>query len=358
MNKILEDAVTVYSHLLRFDFKAQEFLKNRGIKGRTAAYFKLGASRNTGEFYNRMSTEFKYTDEQLEKSGLMRFNGEPMEVFNNAVTLPLFDVMGNVINITSRKYDDNPCKYINLPKTPIVDFFGVEVLQHRYNYGVGSDLLMLAEGQFDTIILQQMGYPAMGILGVTNIRQAMFKHLQFFSIVVLCFDNDAPGKKATHQMASYIRHYYPSMRIFQVDLGEHNDVNDYFLAGNTHKELTASFTKIEDIAPSPLKRFRKKKGNRSQPNPLIQELKKIDIKEFLQTIIKEIKFDKRDTLYKTTCPFKDHNDTVASFTIYTENNTYYCWGCGRGGDVLDFCSKFFNVKFREAVDILQKWRNR
>jgi len=50
------------------------------------------------------------------------------------------------------------------------------------------------------------------------------------------------------------------------------------------------------------------------------------------------------------CPF--HGDTRPSLVVYTANRSYYCFGCGAGGDVIDFVSRLHRVDFREAVALL------
>lgn len=51
------------------------------------------------------------------------------------------------------------------------------------------------------------------------------------------------------------------------------------------------------------------------------------------------------------CPF--HSDTRPSLVIYPRTQSYYCFGCGAGGDVLDFVSRLHNTSFKEAVALLQ-----
>jgi DNA primase len=50
------------------------------------------------------------------------------------------------------------------------------------------------------------------------------------------------------------------------------------------------------------------------------------------------------------CPF--HGDTRPSLVVYPANRSYYCFGCGAGGDVIDFVSRLHRVDFREAVTLL------
>ncbi|RJQ07836.1 MAG: hypothetical protein C4558_08920 [Dehalococcoidia bacterium] len=50
------------------------------------------------------------------------------------------------------------------------------------------------------------------------------------------------------------------------------------------------------------------------------------------------------------CPF--HEDGRASMVVYPATSSYYCFGCGAGGDVIDFVRRVERVGFREAVALL------
>ena len=43
------------------------------------------------------------------------------------------------------------------------------------------------------------------------------------------------------------------------------------------------------------------------------------------------------------CPF--HGDTRPSFVVYPATRSYYCFGCGAGGDVIDFVARRNKVGF-------------
>lgn len=53
---------------------------------------------------------------------------------------------------------------------------------------------------------------------------------------------------------------------------------------------------------------------------------------------------------KGLCPF--HNEKTPSFTVYPETQSYYCFGCGEGGDVINFVKKINNIDYVEAVKLL------
>lgn len=50
------------------------------------------------------------------------------------------------------------------------------------------------------------------------------------------------------------------------------------------------------------------------------------------------------------CPF--HNEKTPSFTVYPENQSYYCFGCGAGGEVINFIRRIENLDYAEAVRFL------
>ena len=51
------------------------------------------------------------------------------------------------------------------------------------------------------------------------------------------------------------------------------------------------------------------------------------------------------------CPFHEENE--GSFTVYADSQRWYCFGCGLGGDVLDFIQRLDGVDLPEAIRRLQ-----
>ncbi|WP_270838741.1 DNA primase [Peptacetobacter hiranonis] len=54
--------------------------------------------------------------------------------------------------------------------------------------------------------------------------------------------------------------------------------------------------------------------------------------------------------YKALCPF--HVEKTPSFHISTAKQVYKCFGCGEGGDVINFVMKIENLDFMDAVRLL------
>ncbi len=51
------------------------------------------------------------------------------------------------------------------------------------------------------------------------------------------------------------------------------------------------------------------------------------------------------------CPL--HEETAGSFTVYADTQRWYCFGCGLGGDVLDFIQRTDGVDLPEAIRRLE-----
>jgi DNA primase len=53
------------------------------------------------------------------------------------------------------------------------------------------------------------------------------------------------------------------------------------------------------------------------------------------------------------CPL--HEDRKPSFLVDPLKNLFYCYGCGRGGDVIRFTELYHQVRFPQALALLRQW---
>lgn len=53
------------------------------------------------------------------------------------------------------------------------------------------------------------------------------------------------------------------------------------------------------------------------------------------------------------CPL--HEEKTPSFYIYLKNNSFYCFGCSQGGNVINYVMKRQNLTFKEAVEYLNHY---
>ena len=74
--------------------------------------------------------------------------------------------------------------------------------------------------------------------------------------------------------------------------------------------------------------------------------------DIVDVISDYIKVQNSGANYKGLCPF--HGEKTPSFYINSQKQIYKCFGCGEGGDVINFVMKMENLEFMDAVKLLAR----
>lgn len=83
------------------------------------------------------------------------------------------------------------------------------------------------------------------------------------------------------------------------------------------------------------------------PEFLDQLKARLSLSEYIGS---RLKLHRKGRLYLGLCPF--HHEKSPSFTIYEDQGTYHCFGCGVHGDILTFAMEKDGLTFQEAVGLL------
>ena len=84
------------------------------------------------------------------------------------------------------------------------------------------------------------------------------------------------------------------------------------------------------------------------PEQFISELK---FKNPIDSIMSSyVHLQRKGRLQACCCPF--HSEKTASCFVYTDTSSFYCFGCGAGGDVITFIMKIESLDYVEAVKFL------
>ena len=84
------------------------------------------------------------------------------------------------------------------------------------------------------------------------------------------------------------------------------------------------------------------------PDSFIEELKyNCDVEKVISSYVN---LKRKGRGLGGLCPF--HSEKTPSFTVYTDTQSYYCFGCGAGGDVITFIRQIENLEYIEALKFL------
>lgn len=84
------------------------------------------------------------------------------------------------------------------------------------------------------------------------------------------------------------------------------------------------------------------------PQEYIQEVvRRSDVTEVVSGYVQ---LRRRGRTQTGLCPF--HSEKTPSFVVYPETQSFYCFGCGVGGDVITFIKRINNLDYVEAVKFL------
>ena len=72
--------------------------------------------------------------------------------------------------------------------------------------------------------------------------------------------------------------------------------------------------------------------------------------DIVDVISERVHLKKAGQNFKGLCPF--HSEKTSSFVVSPAKQIYHCFGCGEGGNVIQFVSRIDNISFLEAIKLL------
>ncbi|WP_035053097.1 DNA primase [Andreprevotia chitinilytica] len=199
---VLKTACDFYRQALKTAPQAINYLKGRGLDGKTAARFGLGYSPG-GEDWQALKKIFPDYDwnKLLAEAGLVIDKEETKrryDRFRDRVMFPILNQRGSVIGFGGRVMGQGEPKYLNSPETPVFEkgreLYGLTQARASIR-DVGR--VLVVEGYMDVVMLAQHGVEyAVATLGTACTPEHVKKLLKLADDVVFCFDGDKAGRKA------------------------------------------------------------------------------------------------------------------------------------------------------------------
>lgn len=208
-------------------FALDYFLK-RGLSPNTIRKFGLGYAPNDWRKLIEHMRSKGFTEEELVLANLARRsekNGRTScyDNFRNRVMFPIIDLRGNVIAFGGRVMDDSKPKYINTSDTLVYKKSnGVFALNFAKN--ANENKLILVEGYMDVIALHQAGFGnAIACLGTAFTSEQANLLSRYADEVIICYDNDEAGRKATEKALSVLGKTGLKLRVVAMSGGKDAD---------------------------------------------------------------------------------------------------------------------------------------
>lgn len=201
----LQAVADFYHHKLSQSRLAAEYLNSRHINSAVIEKFSIGYAPSGNHLKTKFSDDL--SQKKLLANGLcVAHNHTVRERFQNRIIFPIHNAVGDVIGFGGRSLSQNQLpKYMNSPETALFhkseELFGL--YEAKKMHGKLSQILVV-EGYFDVVSLQQHNFPAVATLGTAISQQHLKKLSLYTDKIFFCFDGDSAGQKAADRALTHI----------------------------------------------------------------------------------------------------------------------------------------------------------
>ncbi len=189
--------------------RARNYLKGRGIRSEIAKAWRIGYAPDAWDALGNWARAEGFNADELIASGLVKLrdeekpDGEFYDRFRDRVMFPICNDLGEVIAFSGRvlQSDSQAAKYVNSPETMLFTKGNVLFGLHKSKRAlVDKDSAIVLEGQLDLISAFESGVQNVVAPQGTAFTEKQARTLKrFVDEVVLCFDSDSAGAKATER---------------------------------------------------------------------------------------------------------------------------------------------------------------
>lgn len=183
---------------------AQEYLAKRGISQESIQNFGIGYSKSWNDLVSFLKSK-GYSIKAMQDAGVVEIknNDYAYDVMGERLVFPIYNANEEVIGFSGRilvnsetqaKYK-NTAQTLNFNKSKAI--FGINLIKRQKQQG-NLKRILIVEGQIDVVSLHQAGFTEVVACLGTALTVGHARELKRFSDqVILCFDGDEAGIKAT-----------------------------------------------------------------------------------------------------------------------------------------------------------------
>lgn len=211
---IFNVAADYYAERLMQNVEAFEYLLyERGLTEESIERFKLGYC-DGGLLQYLLG--YGFTKSDVTASGLVNHFGN--DFLDGHIIIPYFDY-GDVVGIRGKKIGG---KYMSLPGSSSM-LYGIDAIR-------GQRDVIITAGEFDAMVLQQLGYNACGAPGENIFKPEWIDEFESAGRVFILYDNDKAGTTGSEKVAAK---FGPRARVAELPKGDRKiDVTTYYVDMN------------------------------------------------------------------------------------------------------------------------------
>ena len=202
------------------------YLRRRGLADSTIRHFGLGFAPDERFALGDHLRARGFTEAEMIAANLVfksKSGRGVLDRFYNRVMFPIIDVRGNVIAFGGRIMSDQKPKYLNTSDTVVFNK-SLNLFSLNNAKNSKSEALILCEGYMDVIALNQAGFTnAVATLGTALTSEQASLMKRYCKEVILCYDADEAGQKATARAINILRKVGLNVRVITIPDGKDPD---------------------------------------------------------------------------------------------------------------------------------------
>ena len=274
---------------------AHEYLNKRGLSDEIIDEFEIGYASSDPDTLTKLLMAKEFDEEAMINSGLINRGKGLYDLFRDRITFPIHNPNGRPVAFSARIYEkkDNEAKYINTKETPIFKKGEILFNYHRArNEARKLKKLILVEGQMDAIRVYASGVKNVVATMGTALTDMHIKLLSRLNVeIVLCFDNDAAGEKATLAAGELLQKNGINPTV--VRLSGEKDPDEYIIANGVDAYIDAinhgvSFFDFKKLIIGKNKDFSKAEDVTQYIKSVLDELNKSDDEILVEATINNL----------------------------------------------------------------------
>ena len=246
-----------YYVLLKHSSKGQKYIQERGLDQSTIKTFGIGYSKDSWDNAIRFLSSNHVSSKEMLQIGLaiQGKNGKLYDRFRDRLMIPIQNSRDKIIGFGGRVIDkkENTPKYLNSPESTIFSK-GTELFNlNRAKKNIQNNQFIVVEGYMDVIALYQYGIKnvvaALGTAFTPNHAKILDRYV---SSVVLCFDGDQAGEKATKRAIDILKKSDLTIKVLRLNIEDDPDSfirkngTDAFLDKVTHAKTATDYL-LDDL---------------------------------------------------------------------------------------------------------------